>query len=279
MANTSDSIFTVRRDGAQTTRAFTRQRLIADAHTVDVGALPHFDFIVSSTALEHIDNDKMVIDRLTTRLRPNGSHIHFAPAAGSLALYGTHGWRQYTPIQLERLLPGALIHRIGEPFSWIVHQRCITARCKRQAPMFGERHPRLFAVLRSASIALDQATHSMYTTMYGVVWTKACWRKQPRMLKRRHFHFHTNSQKRTGLTGRTQPGLKRRQRPTFPRSSIIGGPGFTTVFGMGTGVSPDLWSPTNAGRALSGAPALTKVNRQARVLHSQVMTNVMTKSC
>ena len=31
-----------------------------------------------------------------------------------------------------------------------------------------------------------------------------------------------------------------RRRPTFPRSSIIGGPGLTAVFGMGTGVAPNL---------------------------------------
>ena len=40
-------------------------------------------------------------------------------------------------------------------------------------------------------------------------------------------------------------GRLRRRRPTFPLSSIIGGQGLTAVFGMGTGVTPDLWSPTN----------------------------------
>ena|GEM_PF-3996964 len=36
-----------------------------------------------------------------------------------------------------------------------------------------------------------------------------------------------------------------RQRPTFPQCSIIGGTGLTSVFGMGTGVTQYLWSPTN----------------------------------
>jgi hypothetical protein len=39
-------------------------------------------------------------------------------------------------------------------------------------------------------------------------------------------------------------GVKSRQRPTFPLNSIIGGNGLTAVFGMGTGVSRCLWSPT-----------------------------------
>lgn len=37
---------------------------------------------------------------------------------------------------------------------------------------------------------------------------------------------------------------RRRQQPTFPQCSIIGRPGLTAVFGMGTGVSPAVWSPT-----------------------------------
>ena len=37
-----------------------------------------------------------------------------------------------------------------------------------------------------------------------------------------------------------------RQRPTFSaNANIIGAVGLTTVFGMGTGVSPPLWSPGN----------------------------------
>ena len=47
-------------------------------------------------------------------------------------------------------------------------------------------------------------------------------------------------------TRRALPGgfHKCRQRPTFPLSSIIGGRSLTAVFGMGTGVSSHLWSPT-----------------------------------
>jgi hypothetical protein len=47
------------------------------------------------------------------------------------------------------------------------------------------------------------------------------------------------------LQGVTLQGSLRRRRPTFARCTIIGPKGLTAVFGMGTGVTPWVWSPTN----------------------------------
>ncbi len=54
---------------------------------------------------------------------------------------------------------------------------------------------------------------------------------------------------------------KCRQRPTFPLSSIIGGRNLTTVFGMVTGVTSHLWSPTNPAAGFHRRPVLIVVNR------------------
>ena len=54
---------------------------------------------------------------------------------------------------------------------------------------------------------------------------------------------------------------KCRQRPTFPLSSIIGGRNLTTVFGMVTGVTSHLWSPTNPADGLHRRPVFLVVNR------------------
>ena len=57
---------------------------------------------------------------------------------------------------------------------------------------------------------------------------------------------------------------KRRQRPTFPLSSIIGGRSLTTVFGMGTGVASHLWSPTNPAAGLHRRPVVFVVSQTSR---------------
>ncbi len=57
---------------------------------------------------------------------------------------------------------------------------------------------------------------------------------------------------------------KRRQRPTFPLSSIIGGRSLTTVFGMGTGVASHLWSPTNPAAGLHRRPVVFVVRQTSR---------------
>ena len=57
------------------------------------------NFIISQSALEHIEKDVATIELITNKLQNNKKpfiQIHLVPAAKSLWLYLCHGWRQYS---------------------------------------------------------------------------------------------------------------------------------------------------------------------------------------
>ena len=57
------------------------------------------NFIISQSALEHIEKDITTIELITNKLQYNEKpfiQIHLVPAAKSLWLYLCHGWRQYS---------------------------------------------------------------------------------------------------------------------------------------------------------------------------------------
>ncbi len=57
------------------------------------------NFVMSQSALEHIENDTFVIEEITKKLNENNSpfvQIHIVPASISLWIYLWHGYRQYS---------------------------------------------------------------------------------------------------------------------------------------------------------------------------------------
>jgi hypothetical protein len=57
------------------------------------------NLIVSQSGLEHIENDKFVLKKITKFLNDSKKpfiQIHVVPASASLILYLWHGWRQYS---------------------------------------------------------------------------------------------------------------------------------------------------------------------------------------
>ena len=148
-------------------RSFSRELIIADIHTFDVGTLPPIDLFVSATALEHIRDDADAVARLTTRLAPGGAQVHYIPGEAALKLYGQHGWRQYSPRCLQALFPEGDLYRAGGHCSNALHERAIT----RGAPDHSWRshHPQLYRHLRNASLVIDRVLGNQPSTMYGVI--------------------------------------------------------------------------------------------------------------
>lgn len=155
------------RDGD--TGAFRRRLIIEDAHEIDVSELPELDLIVSATALEHLRDDAAVIGRLSARLKPGGAQVHFVPGESSLALYGPHGYRQYSPTCLRALFPWGEIFRFGGAATHALHMFAITRPTERQRPVMGERYPRAYAMLRDAASIVDRLLLNRGPSMYGVL--------------------------------------------------------------------------------------------------------------
>lgn len=149
---------------------FSRELVLGDVHTLDVGRLPMADVVVSCTALEHIRDDAGAIQRLKSRTREDGVHVHVVPGEASLPLYTTHGWRQYSPADLAGLFPGALIARYGGFASKVLHLRAITNPAARNQPYYGQRHPLLYAFLRRAAMRVDRWLGDRDPAIYGVLW-------------------------------------------------------------------------------------------------------------
>ena len=84
--------------------AFQRTFVELDAHRFEPDG--QFDLVVSVSALEHIPNDQLLIDRLAGFVAPGGLQVHFVPSGWGLFAYLWHGYRQYPA--------GALDQRVGE---------------------------------------------------------------------------------------------------------------------------------------------------------------------
>lgn len=65
------------------------------------------DFSLSSSALEHIENDRDAVKALFAQTVLGGYGIHIVPAAWSLFLYGYHGWRKYSSSRLRGMFEDA----------------------------------------------------------------------------------------------------------------------------------------------------------------------------
>ncbi len=86
----------------------------------------HFDFVFSSSALEHIADDTAAAERIHAATRPGGLGLHLVPAPASILLYGYHGWRRYDADTLRVLFEAVGfevlgIERLGGLPSFLLH--------------------------------------------------------------------------------------------------------------------------------------------------------------
>ena len=105
---------------------FQSNFIFGDAHAFDPGN-EKFDLIISVSALEHIPQDALLIDKLPSWLASGGMELHFLPSSTSLLLYLWHGWRQYPLPQVGNLFGShAVATSLGGVSSSIVHFIFIT---------------------------------------------------------------------------------------------------------------------------------------------------------
>jgi len=79
-----------------------------------------FDIILSITSLEHIENDKLTIDKCYELLKRRGIQLHIVPSYWSLFIHLWHGFRIYGPGQINRLFHSKKykVYRLGGIFSF-----------------------------------------------------------------------------------------------------------------------------------------------------------------
>lgn len=143
--------------------------LQGDINRIDAEEIPKADVVVSATALEHIQDDRLAVTKVAERLSPDGVQAHFVPAEAALALYGAHGWRQYSPSCLRRLFPDGTIYRYGGPFTNRLHLASITTPMRRGRPDARESHPELYRRALVAARDADDRAGRPEPSMYGVV--------------------------------------------------------------------------------------------------------------
>ena len=94
------------------------------------------NFVISQSALEHIEKDSFVIEEITKKLCENNTpfiQIHMVPASKCLWLYLWHGYRQYSKKnlsniskQLKKINVNTYIIPLGGNNSFWTHLRYIT---------------------------------------------------------------------------------------------------------------------------------------------------------
>lgn len=126
-----------------------------------------FDLWMSSTALEHFEDEILVLKSLSQFLKKDAIGIHVVPAHHSWLIYFKHGYRRYSPGNLQKVFVAAnheilACEGLGGPFGYLLHFLFIT---------LPER------VLRRGSIK-NRKLLSLYKRLLGhcVVWD---WKLPP----------------------------------------------------------------------------------------------------
>lgn len=106
-----------------------------------------FDFVVSVTSLEHIQNDAMAADIAKKHIATGGMSFHIVPSSWTLPLYFLHGYRQYHASRLRKLFGteaeivsiGGLASFICLFFFFTIPERLVKAKTKwREWPSYSK---------------------------------------------------------------------------------------------------------------------------------------------
>ena len=111
--------------------------ICAKAENVSQYINKKINFVISQSALEHIEKDTFVIEEITKKLYENNTpfiQIHMVPASKCLWLYLLHGYRQYSKKNLsnisnqlkKRFNVNTYIIPLGGNISFWTHLRYIT---------------------------------------------------------------------------------------------------------------------------------------------------------
>lgn len=146
---------------------FDRRFVQIDAHQFQPDQ--SYDLIISISALEHIPNDRDLIQNLGRLLAPGGLQVHVVPSGCGLLTYLWHGYRQYTRASIGERFGSkeTTIYLLGGAPSFALHLLWITIgemlfrlRCRRWLPS-------VYGRLLDACLATDRFI-PLCATMYAV---------------------------------------------------------------------------------------------------------------
>jgi SAM-dependent methyltransferase len=135
---------------------FVSEFRLLDAHEIEPEQ--RYDLILSNSALEHIDNDVALVDRLRQCLRPGGVQFHIVPSGAALFAYLWHGYRQYAGGALAlRFNPAAsCVFPLGGLASLAVHILWITLPEQLGQLRLRNHFPGTYAAATKLAVALDR---------------------------------------------------------------------------------------------------------------------------
>jgi SAM-dependent methyltransferase len=138
-------------------RGFERELVIGDAHDFE-GPKSRFDLIVSISSLEHIPNDRQLINRLPEMLKPGGVELHYVPTGWGLLAYLWHGYRQYPLRYIGKTFGrmGVKVYALGGLFSFCLHFTLITVSEVLMRIRMRDRFPKLYRWLLRRAVANDR---------------------------------------------------------------------------------------------------------------------------
>lgn len=155
---------------------FDKTFVVTDAHCYQCDE--KFDLVVSVSALEHIPDDRRLIESLGKLVRPGGLQLHFVPGAWALPVYLWHGYRQYTVASLARRFAAdrTTLHAMGGSASFFLHLLFITVWEILLRVNMRERFAETYTRLLDNCLAIDRHLPTM-GTFFAVVWRAAPDRK------------------------------------------------------------------------------------------------------
>ncbi len=151
---------------------FQREFVFADAHRFEPDG--KFDLVVSVSALEHIADDRRLIQKLGGFVAPGGVQLHFVPSGWGLLAYLWHGYRQYTAVSLDERFgtQRTSIFAMGGAASFVLHFLFITVGEILLRLRLRQRLPRLYGRMLDGCLAFDRMV-PVCGTMYAVCQTAA----------------------------------------------------------------------------------------------------------
>jgi 2-polyprenyl-3-methyl-5-hydroxy-6-metoxy-1,4-benzoquinol methylase len=146
---------------------FRKDFIEIDAHQFESDE--KFDLVISVSALEHIPDDRKLIEKLAGFVAPQGLQVHFVPSGWGLPVYLWHGFRQYTAASLGQRFDSkrTTLFAMGGAVSFALHFLFITAGEILLRLRLRQRLPRVYGWMLDRCLESDRFV-PLCGTMYAV---------------------------------------------------------------------------------------------------------------
>ena len=135
---------------------FVRRFIHGNAH--DLPERETYDLVFSNSALEHIPDDRRLLEKLDRLVAPGGMQMHIVPSGWGLALYLWHGYRQYPLSRIGSLFAGGRtqVYRLGGLTCFMVHLIFISLGEILLRLRLRDRFPRAYRSLLNRAFMVDR---------------------------------------------------------------------------------------------------------------------------